>query len=137
MTFLRSRLTTVALAAVLLLGAAACSDDSDDAADTSPPPAEDTTSEGEGTTTGGGDATAGDDSGRPFGVDDEGMAASMKAATRADRVEVDGSTFRLFFGEGSVEDMSANINCTAMASVKGDEDSVVLVYPDGERPCED
>ena len=74
---------------------------------------------------------------RPFGADDDALAVAMQAATRADRVQVDGGTFRLHFDEGSVEDVNAFINCSAMNSIKGDTDSVVMVYADGELNCDD
>lgn len=77
------------------------------------------------------------DDGRPFDVDADGLAVAMQSATRADRVEVDGTTFRLHFDEGSVEDVQAYINCSAVNSVAGADDSVVMVYADGELDCDD
>ncbi|HLT17159.1 MAG TPA: hypothetical protein VK007_10680 [Acidimicrobiales bacterium] len=151
MTVRASRRLVAATAAALLLAAAACSDDDDGGA---PATADDAASVDD---AGAGDGAAEDDDqdapigiaedgtldlpegedGRIFGVDDEGLARSMKAGTGADRVEVDGSTFRLIFDEGSVDSVSVTINCIAMQSVKGDDDSVVLVYPDGEVACDD
>lgn len=151
MTVRASRRLVAATAAALLLAAAACSDDDDGGA---PATADDAASVDD---AGAGDDAAEDDDqdvpigiaedgtldlpegedGRIFGVDDEGLARSMKAGTGADRVEVDGSTFRLIFDEGSVDSVSVTINCIAMQSVKGDDDSVVLVYPDGEVACDD
>lgn len=140
-----SRLSRVAAASVLVLlgaGLAGCGDDDDVSTGSDGAPAGSPAS-----ADGGSDAEAdeaaqaaladamGDD--RPFGVDDEGMATAMKAATQADRVEVDGSTFRLHFDEGSKDDMRANIHCTAMNAVAGEDDEVVLVYGDGEVRCSD
>lgn len=127
-----SRLSHVALAALLAVGAVACSSGSSSegadagSSDRTPEP----TSEEAAT-------EQGDGEDRPFGVDDGGLAASMKAGTGADRVEVDGSTFRLYFGEGSTEDVTAGIHCRAMDALTGPDESVVLVYPDGEKACSD
>lgn len=116
------------VAALLLVGAAGCSDDS--SGDKTSAAATDANGD-DGTVSGDGDAS------RPFGVDADGLATAMKSGTGADRVEVDGNTFRLYFDEGSTEDVMAMVKCSAMDSVKGDDDSVVMVFPDGELECDE
>ena len=127
MPHLLTRTIASAALAVALLGVTACSDDDDGAAGDDQPAAE---------SNGGGAASGLDESaGRPFGVDASGMATAMKAGAGADRVEVDGNTFRLYFDEGSKDDVTATVTCSAMDSVSGDDDLVVMVYPDGELDC--
>lgn len=65
----------------------------------------------------------------------ETLGTALKAGTGADSFSVDGTTVRLHFSEGSREDVSAHINCSAAGSVVDDGHTVILVYPDGERDC--
>lgn len=65
----------------------------------------------------------------------ETLGTALKAGTRADSFSVDGTTVRLHFSEGSHEDVSAAINCSAADSVVDEGHTVILVYPDGERDC--
>lgn len=65
----------------------------------------------------------------------ETLGTALKAGTGADSFSVDGTTVRLHFSEGSREDVSAHINCSAAGSVVDEGHTVILVYPDGERDC--
>lgn len=141
-----SRLFAVLLSAAMVFSLAACSGDDSD--DTTNGDATEETSAGDAEDDAvAGDAVAGDDDAaatsededdsRAFDVDDDGLAAAMQSGTGADDVEVDGNTFRLNFNDGSVDDVTSSINCRAMNEVKGADDQVVLVYPDGEVNCDE
>src|SRR5690606_1467803 len=111
----------VLAALALTLALAGCSDD-DDTSASSAPAADAVGDTDAGSSDDEGAAGAqqaladavGGDGERPFGVSAEDLAVAMQAATRADRVEVDGNTFRLYFDEGSVEDVTARTKCSAM-----------------------
>ncbi len=131
------RLAPVALAALLATGTAACgggggdSDDVATATDTADTPTaeQDTSDEADGTN---GMDTEGD---RAFDVDQDTVVTSILSGTDAVDAEWDGSTLRVIFEAGSVDDVEATIPCTAAETIIADDESVVIVYPDGEVDC--
>lgn len=143
MTFRPNRLTIALLAASLLFSAAACSsDDGEESPETdtteqvqSPEPDSDEQGAEDGSTTVG--TMPDGDASRPFGVNAEALAEAISTATRADDFEIDGNSFRLIYNEGEVDGTTAFINCTVVNELKGDDDTITLVYPDGELNCED
>lgn len=138
-----SRRPNLLLAAVLgvialTLGAAACSGDGDSSDAGTPDPTEQAAGTDDDGQDGPGDATGGSadgDDSRPFGVDRSQLATALETATSADDHEVDGNTIRLIFNDGSKDDVTATINCSASAQIKSDDDEVELVYPDGTVDC--
>lgn len=143
MSFSRSRFITSVLAAALFFGASACSGSSDDnSADTGSNSGDATTATTADSSTdndaeSGNSGTGGSagDSDRAFGIDESGLAETLQRGLSADEVQVDGTTFRVIYSEGSVDSPTATMNCRVSVEIAGADDVIVLVYPDGELDC--
>lgn len=126
-----------AVAMIVLAGwiAAACggSDSGSDGASEASPPAEAGTGAGDTDATGDGEG----DDGRAFDSTDDAVVEALTTATEADDVSWDGSTVVLTFDEGSVEDPTAWTTCSAAEVLIAEDESVRIVYPDGELDCTD
>lgn len=122
-----TRLAASLCAVALTFGAVACSSDGDAASKKSIP-----SGGAPGTNDGG---VLDPEGGRPFGVDRSSMAVALAAATSAADHSVDGSTIELIYDSGSREDPTARINCSVAVSMVGEDDRVVLSYPDGPLDC--
>lgn len=76
-------------------------------------------------------------------VDLDDAIASLSPATRYDiaagqmdpepSVEIDGSEIRLVFGDGTVA--NAVIDCILASAIQTVDETVTLVYPDGDKVC--
>jgi hypothetical protein len=132
-----------AASVLVLFAAAACSSDGEGSAASTGPEVAIDGSEADAGGSGTNSSTPIDgfvddpDNDRPFDATSETMGIALEAATSADRHEVDGTTITLFFSEGSTEGMGVYINCTAADAVTGADDTVILVYPDGQANCDD
>lgn len=126
------RFAPIAFAALLTVGTAACGggDETDEAAAPAAD-AQDTSDEADGTN--GMDP----EGGRAFDVDQDTVVTAVLSGTDAAAAEWEGSTLHVVFESGSVDDMEARIPCTAAETVIADDESVVVVYPDGEIDCSD
>lgn len=71
----------------------------------------------------------------PYGGELDALGEALRAGTGADTFSVDGTTVRLHFAEGSVDDPTAHVNCSAAGHLLDDGHHAVLVYPDGEKVC--
>ena len=79
-----------------------------------------------------GDALSGE--GTSFGLGLETRAGVLLDTAGATEYEVvDETTLRLTFGDGSVDD--AVTDCIVAGSVIEDDETLIVVYPDGEQTC--
>lgn len=85
----------------------------------------------------GDESTDGSGEGRAFDSTDDAVITAVTTATGADRAEWDGSTLRVIFDEGSAEEVTVRLNCTAIEAVIADDESAVMVFPDGEFRCDE
>lgn len=125
----------VAFAALLTLSTTACSGDTPgtEPAAADPEPADAAAEDEPDTDVAEPDTDAGEDG--VYGGDLDTFGVALQAGTGADSFSVEGTTIRLHFGEGSVEDPSAHINCSAADQLLEDGHQAVMVYPDGEKNC--
>ncbi|MCK0114202.1 hypothetical protein MWU75_18850 [Ornithinimicrobium sp. F0845] len=129
----------IALTAGLTLTITACSGDTPgtEPAEAQPEPAaaaEENESDVDSGDVDSGDEDSGDED-SVYGGDLDTLGTALQAGTGADSFSVDGTTVRLHFGVGSVEDPSAHINCSAAGHLLEDGHQAVMVYPDGEKNC--
>lgn len=78
-----------------------------------------------------------DENGGGLDADQDTLVTAAVAATDADSGEWRDGTMVLTYTDGSVDDVTASINCSAMSHLLSDDDGLVLVYPDGEVDCRD
>lgn len=78
-----------------------------------------------------------DENGDGINADQDTLVTAAVAATNADSGEWRDGTMVLTYTDGSVDDVTASINCSAMSHLLSDDDGLVLVYPDGEVDCRD
>lgn len=127
MSNLVAKLTGVVAAGVLALGLVGCS---------AQPPVETSTptapaSEGQ-------NGSSGDEGndGRAFdSTDDAIITALLAAIPGAESAEWQGKSIRIFFSEGSVNDVTAGIGCLAAQTLIAEDETSFMVYPDGEIDC--
>lgn len=122
----------VALASVLALQG--CSSDSGDVsvADLISDAANSDAANSDGAGSGGSGSGSG---GYTSNIPSDTMVVAAVTATRAKDGEWKDGALRLTYDEGSVEDIMAHINCSAISHLIKDEEGLILVYPDGEVDC--
>lgn len=134
------RTVALTLAAILALGSTACSGDGsgDEAeaagSDASGVPVDGPELDSDKAADDKGDEGAAD-SDSAYDSDLEILGVGLQASTAAARFTVDGDTLRLHFTEGSVEDPSAHITCSAASQLLDSAHRAVVVFPDGEMDC--
>ena len=69
-----------------------------------------------------------------FGLDLETRVTALDAALDFEDYSIDGSTLTLVFGEGTVES-DGMIACIGGGAVMGEDETLVLEYPDGTTTC--
>lgn len=135
----------VALACVMIVG---CGGDDDADADSEPPAAADS---GDAANDEGGDALVDNDAresvldvvGDETDVDLDSAIASLSPQTRygiaagqmnpEPDIEIDGSDIRLVFGDGTVG--NSVMDCILASTIQTVDETVTLVYPDGDKVC--
>lgn len=74
--------------------------------------------------------------GRAFdSTDDAVITALLAAIPGAESAEWQGKSIRIFFSEGSVNDVTAGIGCLAAQTLIAEDETSFMVYPDGEIDC--
>lgn len=131
------RPAAVVLAGLLAAGTAACGGDTNDGAVPATDTADSSTTDQDTSDEGDGVNGMDPEGDRAFDVDQDTVVTSILRGTDAVAAEWDGSTLRVIFESGSVDDMEATIPCTAAETVMADDESAVIVYPDGEIDCSD
>lgn len=87
------------------------------------------------------DALAGPDAdgdeGRVFGASDDVVITAVESTFKSANAKAEwaGSTLRVSM-DGSVDDVAAVINCTALNALLADGENAVQVFSDGEHECE-
>lgn len=78
-----------------------------------------------------------DDAGPAISVNGKNsdMVTASVTATGAASGQVRDGALRLTYPDGSTEDVSAFINCSAISHLINDDAGLVLIYPDGELDC--
>ena len=126
MSNLVSKLTGVVAAGVLALGLVGCSAGP---VETTAPTAP--VSDGEN----GSNGDEGND-GRAFdSTDDAVITALLAAISGAESAEWQGKNIRIYFSEGSVNDVTAGIGCLAAQTLIAEDETSFMIYPDGEIDC--
>jgi hypothetical protein len=142
----RSVLAIVALAGGSL-GAAACGGDDGDSAAATPAAADGAASPESDTGSGSGnpedltdveqaaqDAIMGSDGDRMFDADNDMISEAIVTATGAHSATWSGSTLTVTYNDGSVA-KGQYAACFPIETLLGDDDSAVVVYPDGAIDC--